>query len=71
MRKFMAKGGARRFRRDESGATAIEYVLVIALVAFAIIGAIGAVGDRLGDNWDDIKGRVVEAGAEAGVRGRQ
>ena len=32
---------------DESGATAIEYGLIAALIAVAIIGAAGAVGGSL------------------------
>ncbi len=37
-----------RFMNDESGATAIEYGLIAALIAVAIIGAVSAVGDKLG-----------------------
>jgi pilus assembly protein Flp/PilA len=33
-----------RFLRDQSGATAIEYGLIAALIAVAAIGAMGAVG---------------------------
>jgi len=36
-----------RFMNDESGATAIEYGLIAALIAVAIIGAVSAVGDKL------------------------
>jgi pilus assembly protein Flp/PilA len=36
-----------RFARDESGATAIEYGLIAALVAVACIGAWRALGGRL------------------------
>lgn len=32
-----------RFAKDESGATAIEYGLIAALIAVAIIGALGTV----------------------------
>lgn len=32
----------RRFFKDESGATAIEYALIAALMAVAVIGAVGA-----------------------------
>ena len=38
MTKFIS-----RFAKDESGATAIEYGLIAALIAVAIIGALGAV----------------------------
>lgn len=36
-----------RFTRDETGATAIEYGLIAALIAVAIVGALGLVGDDL------------------------
>ncbi len=35
------------FLRDESGATAIEYGLIAALVSVAAIAALGAMGDSL------------------------
>lgn len=36
-----------RFLQDESGATAIEYGLLAALIAVAIIGAVTTLGDTL------------------------
>ena len=36
-----------RFVKDESGATAIEYGLIAAGMAVAVIAAIGALGDSL------------------------
>ena len=36
-----------RFASDESGATAIEYGLIAALVAVAIIGALSAMSTKL------------------------
>jgi pilus assembly protein Flp/PilA len=36
-----------RFVRDESGATAIEYGLIAALIAVVIIGAVRALGTQL------------------------
>ena len=37
----------RKFLRDESGATAIEYGLIAGLIALAIIAALGMTGERL------------------------
>lgn len=37
----------RSFMADESGATAIEYGLIAALVSVAAIAALGAMGDSL------------------------
>ena len=36
-----------RFSADESGATAIEYALLAALIAVGIIGAAGTLGNNL------------------------
>lgn len=41
--KYLAK----RFLRDESGATAIEYGLIAALIAVVIITAVTTVGTNL------------------------
>ena len=35
------------FLRDESGATAVEYGLIVALVSFAAVGAYGALGNAM------------------------
>lgn len=36
-----------RFVKDETGATAIEYGLIAALISVAIIGALGTIGSQL------------------------
>ena len=36
-----------KFLRDQSGATAIEYGLIAACIALAIIAAVGMTGDKL------------------------
>jgi len=36
-----------RFLKDESGATAIEYGLIAALISVAIVTILGTVGDSL------------------------
>jgi pilus assembly protein Flp/PilA len=42
------------FLRDESGATAIEYGLIAALVAVAIIGALSFIGTELTETFTDV-----------------
>ena len=37
----------RKFRKDEEGATAIEYGLIAALIAVAAVGAMGALGNSV------------------------
>ena len=45
---------ARKFIRDEDGVTAIEYGLIAALIALAIILGVTAVGSNLSDVFSDI-----------------
>ena len=47
--------------RDESGATAIEYGLIAALVAVAIILALSALGTSLSNLFDTISGELDNA----------
>jgi len=44
----------KRFLQDESGATAIEYGLIAALIAVAIIGAVSTVGSEASDTFTDV-----------------
>ena len=46
------------FLRDESGATAIEYALIAAGIAIAIIGAVNGVGAALQGKFNDMKTAV-------------
>ena len=50
-----------RFVKDESGATAIEYGLIAALIAVAIITGAGALGTALDDKFNAIKVEVENA----------
>ena len=43
-----------RFLKDESGATAIEYGLIAAGIAIAIIAAVQGVGGQLKTNFEEI-----------------
>lgn len=47
-----------RFVSDESGATAIEYGLIAALVAVAIITALGVLGDGLTDIFEGVGNKL-------------
>lgn len=49
-----------RFMKDESGATAIEYGLIAALISVAVIGGATVVGDNLETTFDTI-GTSLEA----------
>lgn len=48
----------RKFLKDESGATAIEYGLIAALVAVACIVALEAMGSSLSQMFDAVKGKL-------------
>ncbi len=43
-----------RFVRDESGATAIEYGLIAALIAVAAIGAMSSLGGKLKTTFNGV-----------------
>ena len=43
-----------RFLKDESGATAIEYGLIAALIAVVIITAVTTLGGNLEDVFDEV-----------------
>ncbi len=44
--------------KDESGATAIEYGLIAAGIAVAIIAAVGLLGDNLGTLFNSIASEI-------------
>ena len=45
----------RRFLRNESGATAIEYAIIAAGVAAVLVGAIAALGGKVTNLWTAVK----------------
>ena len=48
-----------RFIRDESGATAIEYGLIAALIAVVIITGVTAVGTNLSATFTSLSGKLL------------
>jgi len=55
----------RKFLRDESGATAIEYGLIAACISIAIIVVAGQVGDELFSTFDKVKTELQTQNAAA------
>ena len=51
-----------RFYKDESGATAIEYGLIAALIALAIIAGATALGSALSNKFNSIASTLTKAG---------
>ena len=58
MRNFI-----KNFANDESGATAIEYGLIAALIAVAIIGALSLLGPQLKATFTKVTGELTTANA--------
>ncbi len=54
-----------RFLKDESGATAIEYGLIAALIAVAIIGGVSALGTNASDTFTKVSDEIAAANAAA------
>jgi pilus assembly protein Flp/PilA len=52
----------RRFARDVSGATAIEYGLIAAGISVAIIAVVNALGGQLNNTFTNVSGSLSNAG---------
>jgi pilus assembly protein Flp/PilA len=50
--------GDLKSRRDEKGATAVEYGLMVALIAVVIIGAVTLLGNNLNTMFNRIAGAI-------------
>jgi pilus assembly protein Flp/PilA len=61
MSKFM-----NRFLKDESGATAIEYGLIAALIAVVLIAAMNALSTQISGLFGSIGGELEKAGGGGG-----
>lgn len=48
--------------RDETGATVVEYGLIVSLVILAMVGALGAVADSTVGMWNDISNKISTVG---------
>jgi pilus assembly protein Flp/PilA len=51
-----------RFMKDESGATAIEYGLIAALISVALITGATALGNSLNAQFQNLSGKLNAAG---------
>ena len=56
LKKFISK-----FMSDESGATAIEYGLIAALIAVVIIAAVTALGTNISTAFTDVSDAIAGA----------
>jgi pilus assembly protein Flp/PilA len=53
-----AQSIARRFSREETGATAVEYGLIVGLIAVVIIGAVALLGGTLSGFFTTINNKL-------------
>jgi pilus assembly protein Flp/PilA len=51
----------KRFLKSKSGATAIEYGLIAALIGAAIVGSVTNLGEENAINYDSISTEVTDA----------
>jgi len=56
----------RKLKKNESGATAIEYGLIAALIAVAAITAFQAVGTNLQNTFNRVSGELSTAASASG-----
>ena len=57
MRSFLS-AFATRLRRDQRGATAVEYGIMVSLIAVAIIVAVGLLGGTLNDTFTSVQCQI-------------
>ncbi|HEX8191310.1 MAG TPA: Flp family type IVb pilin [Allosphingosinicella sp.] len=50
-----------RLARDERGATAIEYALIMAMIFLAMVGAVTAFGQQAIAMWTDVAQQIEDA----------
>ena len=55
-----------RMRKDEKGATMIEYSILIGIITVAAIGLIGAMGGYVVDQWTALDAATNGGGATTG-----
>ncbi|MBD2842060.1 Flp family type IVb pilin [Erythrobacter rubeus] len=46
---------------DDTGATAIEYGLILGLIAIAMVGALGGIANGTNANWNEVGTEVEDA----------
>jgi len=52
-----------KFLRDESGATMVEYAILVALISIAAIATIVLVGQKVDEAFDKVQTELSNAGA--------
>lgn len=55
----------RRFLKEEKGATAVEYALIIALVAAVLVGAMAGFGTDIDTIFENIGGALTQGATDS------
>lgn len=63
------KAMVQRFIRDESGATMVEYAVLVALIAVAVIATVVLLGERIDAAFQSVIDELDAAGAGDGGDG--
>jgi pilus assembly protein Flp/PilA len=58
MRRYLLKA-TRKFGRDERGATAIEYGLIVALIFLAIVASVRSFANTTSDMYSHIESAII------------
>jgi len=61
----LAKNFLKLIADDEQGATAIEYGLIVALIAIAIITAVQGLATETANMWNGVESKAIEASSGA------
>lgn len=56
-----------RLLRDQRGATAVEYGLILAMIVLAMLGALSGVANETNRMWGDVHSKSQAATAGAGA----
>jgi pilus assembly protein Flp/PilA len=51
-----------RFNRNEEGATAVEYGIMVAAIAAVIIAVVFTIGERVNEAFEDVDTELQDAG---------
>ena len=63
---MMGQDILRQTLRDESGATAVEYGLIVALIFLAIAGAVAGMANENTKTWNKVSDEMTDANRAAG-----
>lgn len=55
-----------RIVRDEAGATAVEYGLILSLIFLAMVGAVQTFGTETTNMWDRVSTKIHDSTSNAG-----